>query len=133
MYKGPSLEHVLCTLLEFVLCSFLDYEVRCLPLLGFPGGTSGKEPACRCRVLKRHEFNPWVGRIPSRSAWQPTPASLPGKFHGQRSLSGYSPWVPEELDTTYVTLHAHIHIALLHNVLAYSVCFGSFHFCRLKH
>ena len=26
--------------------------------------------------------------------------SLPGKSHGQRSLVGYSPWGPEELDTT---------------------------------
>ena len=24
--------------------------------------------------------------------WQPTPIFLPGKFHGQRSLAGYSPW-----------------------------------------
>ena len=27
---------------------------------GFPGGTSGKEPACQCRGLKRHELDPWV-------------------------------------------------------------------------
>ena len=27
--------------------------------------------------------------------WQPTPAFLPGEFHGQRSLAGYSPWGPE--------------------------------------
>ena len=25
---------------------------------------------------------------------------LPGKFHGQRSLVGYNPWGPKELDTT---------------------------------
>ena len=25
-------------------------------------------------------------------AWQPTPVFLPGEFHGQRSLVGYSPW-----------------------------------------
>ena len=31
---------------------------------GFPGGTSGKEPRCQCRGHKRHEFNPWVGKIP---------------------------------------------------------------------
>jgi len=29
---------------------------------------------------------------PLRRAWQPTPVFLPGKFHGQRSLGGYSPW-----------------------------------------
>ena len=24
-------------------------------------------------------------------AWQPTPVFLPGEFHGQRKLAGYSP------------------------------------------
>ena len=32
--------------------------------------------------------------------WQPTPVLLPGKFHGQRSLSGYSPRSHKESDTT---------------------------------
>ena len=32
--------------------------------------------------------------------WQPTPVFLPGKFHRQRSLMGYSPWSHKESDTT---------------------------------
>ena len=32
--------------------------------LGFPGGISGKEPACQFRRHKRHRFDPWVGKIP---------------------------------------------------------------------
>ena len=60
--------------------------------MGFPGGVSGKEPACQCRRHKRWGFSPWVRKIPWRRAWQPTPVSLPGKFHGQRSLEGFSPW-----------------------------------------
>ena len=28
---------------------------------GFPGGASGKEPACQCRRQKSHGFDPWVG------------------------------------------------------------------------
>ena len=40
-------------------------------------------------------FDPWVGKIPWRRAWQPTPVVLPGKSHGQRSLAGYSPGVTE--------------------------------------
>ena len=32
--------------------------------------------------------------------WQPTPVLLPGRFHGQRSLMGYSPWGDIELDMT---------------------------------
>ena len=51
-------------------------------------------------------FNPWVGKIPWRREWQPTPEFLPGEFHGQRSLAGYSPWGHKELDTTdQLTLH----------------------------
>ena len=46
---------------------------------GFPGGTSGKEPASHYRRYKRHSFDPWVGRIPWRRAWQRTPVFLPGE------------------------------------------------------
>ena len=35
---------------------------------------------------------PGSGRSPCRRKWQPTPVSLPGKFHGERSLEAYSPW-----------------------------------------
>ena len=31
---------------------------------GFPGGASGKEPACQCRRCKRFRFDLWVGKIP---------------------------------------------------------------------
>ena len=47
--------------------------------LGFPGGASGKESACQCRRHKSRRFDPWVGKIPWRRAWQPTPVSLPGE------------------------------------------------------
>ena len=42
--------------------------------LGFPGGSAGKEPAGQCG------FDPWVGKIPWRRKWQPTPVFLPGEF-----------------------------------------------------
>ena len=45
-------------------------------------------------------FDPWVGKILWRRAWQPTPVFLPGESHGQRSLGGYSPRSPKKLDTT---------------------------------
>jgi len=32
-------------------------------------------------------FDPWVGKIPWRREWQPTPVFLPGKFHEQRIQS----------------------------------------------
>ena len=45
-------------------------------------------------------MDPWVRKVPWRRAWQPTPVFLPGEFHGQRSLAGYSLWYRKELDTT---------------------------------
>ena len=66
-------------------------------LRGFPGGPSDKEPTCQCR---RCSFDPWVGKMPWRREWQPTPVSLPGESHGQRSLVGDSPWGPKEWTTT---------------------------------
>ena len=43
------------------------------------------------RSARRLRFDPWVGKIPWRRKWQPTPAFLPGKSHEQRNLAGYSP------------------------------------------
>ena len=54
-------------------------------------------------VVKRCSFNPWVGKIPWRRAWQITPVFLPEKSHGQMSLVGYGPWSHEELDVTEQT------------------------------
>ena len=49
---------------------------------------SNKESTYQCRWLKRHRFDPWVGKIPWSRKWQPTPVVLPGEPHGQRSLAG---------------------------------------------
>ena len=43
-------------------------------------------------------LNSWVGKIPWRRKWLPIPIFLPGEFHGQRSLAGYSPRSFKELD-----------------------------------
>ena len=56
---------------------------------GSPGGSKGKESICQCRRCRRHGFHPWVGKIPQRRKWQPTPVFLPGKSLGQ-SLVGYT-------------------------------------------
>ena len=42
----------------------------------------------------------WVEKIPWRRQWQPIPGSLPEEFHGERRLTGYSPWGCKESDTT---------------------------------
>ena len=56
---------------------------------GLPWWLSSTEPACQFR---RRRFNPWVEKMPWRRAGQPIPVFLPEKSHGQRSLTGYSPW-----------------------------------------
>ena len=71
--------------------------------LGFPGDLMVRNPPCQCR---RPRFHPWVGKIPWRRPWQPTPVFSPGKSHGQRSLVGYSPWGGSQRDTT-----EHVHIS----------------------
>ena len=60
-------------------------STRSLTFSGFPVGASGKEPACQRSRRKRCGFNPWVGKVPWRRAWQPTPAFLPGESHGHRA------------------------------------------------
>ena len=45
-------------------------------------------------------FDPWVGKIPWRRKWQPTPVFLPGESHRQKSLAGYNPRGCKESDTT---------------------------------
>ena len=70
-------------------------------LLGFPGDTSGKEPTCQCR---RHRFDPWVGRIPWRRTWQPTPVFLPGGNPMDRGACLAAAQGVIELDMTYIHL-----------------------------
>ena len=45
----------------------------------------GGLPLWLCLQCGRPEFYPWVGKIPWRRAWQPTPGFLPGE----------SPWTEE--------------------------------------
>ena len=68
--------------------------------MGFPGGASGKEPACQSSRHKRCTFHPWVRKTPWRRKWQPTAVFLPVESQGQRSLVSYSPWRHKESDTT---------------------------------
>ena len=53
-----------------------------------------------CLQCRRPVFDPWVGKIPWRREWLPTPVFLPGESHRQKRLAGYSPWNCKESDTT---------------------------------
>ena len=52
---------------------------------------NGKESTCQCKRCKRCGFDPWVSKTPWGRKWVSVPVFLPGKFHGQWSLVGYSP------------------------------------------
>ena len=52
--------------------------------MGFPGVAAVKNPPANAGEIP--------GRIAWSREWQPTPVFLPGKFHIQQSLVGYSPW-----------------------------------------
>ena len=83
-------------LLDCVILVYLFEEpLTCSP--GFPRWLSNKENACDAED-RRRGYDPWVGKIPWRRAWQPAPVFLPGKSHGQRSLAGCSPRGPGESD-----------------------------------
>ena len=78
---------------QWEILSFLSRDLICLypcfrEATGFPGSISGKEQACRKH--KRHGFNTWVGKIPWRRKWQPSPVFLPGESHGLKQLSTHA-------------------------------------------
>ena len=65
MFNNWILTKALC-------CRWFHYP-SAPPLRGFPGGTSGKEPACPCRRLKRPRFDSWEEGMATHSsvlAWE---------------------------------------------------------------
>ena len=77
---------------------------------GFSGGSVVKNPPANVGDTG-DTFNPWVGKIPWRRKWQPTPVFFPGPSDGQRSLVGYSPWGSKEADPIerLSITHTHTH------------------------
>ena len=79
---GP-VGRIICIHFLPFFCSFV------CSFLCFPGGSDGKASACN---PGRPGFDPWMGKIPWRRKWQPTPVFLPRKSQRQWSLAGYCPW-----------------------------------------
>ena len=84
--------------------------LSCNPLSWASQVSSSKESLHQYRRCKRHRFDPWSGMIHWSRKWQPAPVFLSGKFHGQRSLAGYSPWGCNESD---MTEHSHTVYSIL--------------------
>ena len=66
---------------------------------GFPGDAVVKDLPANAGDTG---FDPWVGKIPWSRKWWPTPVFLPGEFHWQRSLVGYSPWGSQRVGHDWV-------------------------------
>ena len=85
---------------------------------GFPGGSVDKESP----VVQETPLDSWVGKIPWRKKWQPTPGFLTGDYHRKRSLVGYSPWGRKRFRHIWSYL-AHTH--------TYAKYYPAFHMCYL--
>ena len=74
---------VLRFIVSYVHYKPMEFVYLSLPITinGFPWWFSGKEFNYQ---YQRGRFDPWVGKVPWRRNWQPTPVFLPGKSHGQR-------------------------------------------------
>ena len=95
------MEHYSAIKMEGLLIIHMTIWMNCQRMkLGFLGGAVVKNLPASAGDSGDSGFYPWVGKIPWRRKWQPTPAFMPGKFYGQRSLVGYSPWGCKEPDVT---------------------------------
>ena len=80
--------------------------------IGFPGNSDGKESACNVGDLG---LIPGLGRFTWKSEWLPTPVFLPGDFHGQRNLAGYSHGVTKsqtQLSDFHKVLYIYLYLYL---------------------
>ena len=77
-------------------------------LLGFPDGSMVKNLPDNAGDTRKPSFHPSIRNIPCRRKWYPTPVSLPGKSHGQRSQVYYSSWGHTKSDMIE-QLHTHTH------------------------
>ena len=87
---------VIFGMLFVYMCMYIYVYVYIYVYMRFLGGSDSK---ASCPPCGRPRFDPWVGKIPWRRKWQPTSVLLLRKFHGWRSLVGYSPWGRKESDT----------------------------------
>ena len=65
--------------------------------MGFPSSSDDKASSYNAGDTG---LIPGLGILPCGRKCQPIPVFLPGEFHGQRNLAGYSPWGCKESDTT---------------------------------
>ena len=99
-------------------------------------------------AMQRLRFDSWVRKIPWRRKWLHTSVFLPGEFHGQRSLAGYSPWGCKELEMTerltdarhtymhtyiYIHMHTYMHIHMHTHIYTYTHIHTCTYMCILTY
>ena len=107
------------TFYDFMLLYQIDlwrfdlFSFYCLEYLDFPQSFLVTQTVKNMPAVQETQFDPLVGKITWKEDWQSTPVFLPGEFHGQRSLAGYSPWGHKESDIT----EWHTHIMIYYSAL----------------
>ena len=93
-----------------------QYAIVCVCVCVWASLMAQKERIChQCRGT---EFNPWVGKIPWRREWLPTPVFLPAEFHGEKIPASYIPCGGKESDTAeQLVLSVYIYI----NIYSFSI------------
>ena len=88
-------------------------QINCdgLKMEAFSRWLSGKESACQCRRCKRPGFNPWVGKIPQRRIWQPTPV-YPCVENPMDRRAWWATFREVTKSQTWLSVHTHTKIKL---------------------
>ena len=92
-------------LMIFVQVCICDMKGKIITMASLVAQLKKKPPAIQ------ETWETWVRSLcqedPLKKEMATTPVFLPGEFHGQKSLAGYSPWGRKESDTTEMTEHTH--------------------------
>ena len=89
-HQLPSVCYFLCEIFPVPL-----YSLSCF--LSCPWASPIAQSVKNLPSVQETRVRSLIRKIPWRRKRQPTPVSLPGEFHGQKSLAGCSPWGRKEL------------------------------------
>ena len=76
----------------------LCFYLHCYIVMHHLGASLVSQTVKNLSEMRETWVDAQVEKVPWRREWLPTPVFLPGEFHGQRSLAGYSPWGRRESD-----------------------------------
>ena len=96
---------------NFLYCvKFFDNVPSKENIYGISRWPSGKEHACQCRRGGGCEFDPWVGKIPWKRKWHPSPVFLPRKIPWTEESGGLKSKGLQRVGHDWACMHIHMHI-----------------------